>query len=415
MGNEVGRCCRFARLPATKIQELSDNNTTVNHIKTKEFQGLVPNSGGENLNGSVNAVSLGLPGNTDGDPPKDDIGDQLLADVGHPPKESEVVQGSEDPGEMTKSERSGGNKTDADGVEIAPRPRLSKRVEDGETKHMAKSSSGLRSSKSRLSGASFLGRTGSGTLDARAPNAKDGGLTAQGPATGAPFPKRPMACKLSAKTWSKLEELFRLMDEDGSNAVTREEARAFFKGAFSNLSADAMFNEVDVDGSGAITSEEFVKFWLQVRSSGYKEQEILDELGELIEGCTWRDWKDGRDTDSKKNEVKFPSRPMLCRLSQKAWSKCEELFYKIAGSEKELTITIDKAQAFFKGAFGHISADAMFNEIDLNRHGVITPKEFMQFWVQVKAAGYKEKDIIEEIDSLMEGSPWVDWKDGRKT
>merc|ERR1712194_220153 len=96
-----------------------------------------------------------------------------------------------------------------------------------------------------------------------------------------------------------------------------------------------------------------------------------EELGELIEGCTWRDWKDSRDTGAK--EVKFPSRPMLCRLSKTCWGKCEDLFYKICGSHSELSITIDKAQGFFKGAFGHISADAMFNEIDINHHGVVTP------------------------------------------
>merc|ERR1719188_1168654 len=230
---------------------------------------------------------------------------------------------------------------------------------------------------------------------------------------GKPFPKRPLACKLSAKTWAKLEELFRLMDQDGSNAVTREEAKIFFQGAFSNLSVDAMFNEVDTDGSGAITSEEFVKFWLQVRSSGYKEQDILDEIGELIEGGAWVDWKDGRDTCS--HEVKFPSRPLLCRLSQNTWKRCEELFHKMSGNDEKMQITREKAQHFFKGAFCNISADAMFNEIDLNRHGVINAKEFMNFWCQVKASGYKEKDILEEIDNLLEGSPWVDWKDGRKT
>merc|ERR1719188_210520 len=230
---------------------------------------------------------------------------------------------------------------------------------------------------------------------------------------GKPFPKRPIACKLSAKTWSKLEELFRLMDQDGSNAVTREEAKIFFQGAFSNLSVDAMFNEVDTDGSGAITSEEFVKFWQQVRSSGYKEQDILDEVGELIEGGAWVDWKDGRDTVA--HEVKFPKRPVLCRLSASAWAKCEELFHKISNNDDKMQITRDKAQSFFKGAFCNISADAMFNEIDMDHHGVITPKEFMKFWVQLKSCGYKDKEILEEIENLMEGSPWVDWKDGRRT
>jgi len=94
-------------------------------------------------------------------------------------------------------------------------------------------------------------------------------------ALGKPFPKRPMGCKLSQTCWDKLEELFRKMDPDGSNAVSKEEARTFFKGAFGKMSADAMFNEVDVDGSGAIDADEFLQFWISVRKHGYKEQEIM--------------------------------------------------------------------------------------------------------------------------------------------
>lgn len=241
-------------------------------------------------------------------------------------------------------------------------------------------------------------------------------MTASWPVQGAigkPFPKRPMGCKLSVATWNKLESLFRLMDQDGSNAVTREEANTFFQGAFSNLSVDAMFNEVDVDGSGAITAEEFINFWLQVRGSGYKEQDIVDELGELCEGGAWVDWKDGRDTVATK--PKFPRRPLFCRLSKQSWTRLEELFNKISGNDQKLQITREKAQYFFQGAFGNISADAMFNEIDVNHHGIISAKEWMGFWRQLPLHGYSEKDILEEVENLMEGNPWVDWKDGRRT
>jgi len=234
-----------------------------------------------------------------------------------------------------------------------------------------------------------------------------------GVACGAPFPKRSMTSKLSAKTYDKVEELFRLMDEDGSNAVTREEAKAFFSGSFAKMSVDAMFNEVDTDGSGAITADEFVNFWQQVRSSGYKDQDILDEIGELLEGAAWVDWKDGRNTTVQ--EVKFPKRPILCRLSAKTWGKCEELFHKISSNDEKMQITREKAKNFFQGSFVNISVDAMFNEIDVDHHGIITAKDFMHFWVQLRSHGYKDGQILEELDNLMEGSPWVDWKDGRKT
>eukprot|EP00406_Dinophysis_acuminata_P079481 CAMPEP_0179253922 /NCGR_PEP_ID=MMETSP0797-20121207/22981_1 /TAXON_ID=47934 /ORGANISM="Dinophysis acuminata, Strain DAEP01" /LENGTH=274 /DNA_ID=CAMNT_0020961801 /DNA_START=255 /DNA_END=1079 /DNA_ORIENTATION=- len=232
-------------------------------------------------------------------------------------------------------------------------------------------------------------------------------------AVGKPFPPRPMRCKLSATAWKKLEELFRCMDTDGSNAVTKVEAQAFFKGAFSSLSADAMFNEVDVDQSGAITGEEFAQFWLQVRAAGYEEQDIIDEVEVLMDGNTWVDWKDGRDT-GKKEACTYPRKPFLCRLGGKAWGKSEELFRKLCG-DGSLILTREKATSFFKGTFTKISVEAMFNEVDVNNHGVITPEEWIAFWLQVKSHGYKDSDIVQELNSMLEGSPWVDWKDGRNT
>lgn len=232
-------------------------------------------------------------------------------------------------------------------------------------------------------------------------------------AQGKPFPKRPLGCKLSQAIWDKLEDLFRKMDPDGSNAVTKEEARLFFKGAFGKLSADAMFNEVDVDGSGAIDADEFVAFWIHVRKNGYKEQDIIDELDELLEGGAWVDWKDGRNVNTNSN-LSFPKRPMLCRLGQATWNKCRELFEKIDHDSTGF-ITIEKANKHFTVGFSKMSADAMFKEIDQNHHGQISAKEWMKFWVQVKSSGYKTEDINEELDNLLQGNPWVDWKDGRST
>jgi len=232
-------------------------------------------------------------------------------------------------------------------------------------------------------------------------------------AMGKPFPKRPMGCKLSSKCWDKLEQIFHKMDPDGSDAVTKEEARLFFKGAFGKLSADAMFNEVDVDGSGAITAEEFISFWIHVAKNGYKEQDIVDELDELLEGGAWVDFKDGRETGAEKHKG-FPTRPLLCRLSAKTWKKCEDLFKKI-DTDNALTIDHAKATAHFTGTFTKVSVDAMFNEIDPKHHGQIPAKEWMKFWVNVKTSGYKECDMIDELDNLIEGGTWVDWKDGRST
>jgi len=232
-------------------------------------------------------------------------------------------------------------------------------------------------------------------------------------ALGKAFPKRPMGCKLSQEVWDKLEEFFKKMDPDGSNAVSRDEARAFFKGAFGKMSADAMFNEVDVDGSGAIDSDEFIKFWLAVKKNGYKEEDIMNELNELVEGGAWVDWNDGRDTATAAHQV-FPKRPMLCRLKQPTWNKCQQLFEKM-DTDKSRCITKEKATKHFKGGFNKVSVEAMFNEIDCNHHGQITAVEWMKFWTQVKSSGYKQQDIMDELDNLMDGQQWVDWKDGRST
>eukprot|EP00927_Polykrikos_kofoidii_P065171 TRINITY_DN60960_c0_g1_i1.p1 TRINITY_DN60960_c0_g1~~TRINITY_DN60960_c0_g1_i1.p1 ORF type:complete len:264 (+),score=56.61 TRINITY_DN60960_c0_g1_i1:98-889(+) len=229
---------------------------------------------------------------------------------------------------------------------------------------------------------------------------------------GGTFPKRPLICKLSKKAWAKLEELFTKMDPDGSNAVSREEAKQFFKGTFGKMSADAMFNEVDVDGSGAITAQEFMQFWLHIRRNGYSERDIMDEVDQLLEGGAWVDWKDGRDTAS--SHLSFPNRPLLCRLSAAAWGKCEELFFKM-DTDRSCVITHAKAAKHFTGGFGKVSVEAMFNEVDVKSHGQITAKEWMKFWVQVRHSGYKDQDIIEEIQNLIEGGAWVDWKDGRNT
>lgn len=232
-------------------------------------------------------------------------------------------------------------------------------------------------------------------------------------AVGKEFPKRPTGCKLTQPCWDKLEELFRKMDPDGSNAVTRDEARTFFKGAFGKMSADAMFNEVDVDGSGAIDSDEFIAFWLAVKKSGYKEEDIMNELEELGEGGAWVDWNDGRDTATAAQHA-FPKRPMLCRLKQSTWNKCRELFEKM-DTDKARCITKEKAAKHFKSGFNKVSVEAMFNEIDVNHHGQITAVEWMKFWTQVKSSGYSQQDILDELDNLLEGQQWVDWKDGRNT
>lgn len=230
---------------------------------------------------------------------------------------------------------------------------------------------------------------------------------------GQSYPKRPLGCRLSKELWDKLENMFVAMDTDRSNFVSREEALHFFKGTFSKISADAMFKEIDLDHSGAITADEFMNFWVQVKKSGYSDEDIAEEIDQLLQGNAWVDWKDERNTDKVKVE-EFPKRKMLCRISAETWVKCEALFREI-DQDGSMQITRPKASKHFKGAFNKVSVEAFFNEVDTKGHGTIVPKDFMAFWVQVRNSGYKDKEIREEVELLLEGEPWRDWKDGRTT
>ena len=47
-------------------------------------------------------------------------------------------------------------------------------------------------------------------------------------------------------------------------------------------------------------------------------------------------------------------------------------------------------------------------------NGSVTYAEWVDFWKNVVAQPeYLEEDVIEEIDSIIEGGSWVDWNDGR--
>eukprot|EP00404_Azadinium_spinosum_P022099 CAMPEP_0180639032 /NCGR_PEP_ID=MMETSP1037_2-20121125/44715_1 /TAXON_ID=632150 /ORGANISM="Azadinium spinosum, Strain 3D9" /LENGTH=464 /DNA_ID=CAMNT_0022660747 /DNA_START=54 /DNA_END=1444 /DNA_ORIENTATION=- len=211
---------------------------------------------------------------------------------------------------------------------------------------------------------------------------------------GEPFPQRPRAHKLSQAAWDKIEEVFRVMCKDDNN-VTRDEAYSFFTGAF----GDAMFDGVDADGSGTITADEYLGFWTQVEASGYTEQAMLEELDSLL----YESFTDSRRTSRDDPTARFPERPIRCRLSVKAWSKCETLFRTIDADGK-LSITPNKVEEFWSSSFDK-SVSALFNEVDVKGHGIITPRDWMTFWVQVRRQGCKDVEVIEVIDRMLEGKP----------
>mmetsp|Transcript_102436 Transcript_102436/g.181931 ORF Transcript_102436/g.181931 Transcript_102436/m.181931 type:complete len:157 (+) Transcript_102436:44-514(+) len=128
---------------------------------------------------------------------------------------------------------------------------------------------------------------------------------------------------LSKEAKDKAEELFTMIDEDGNGSITRDEANKFFK-SFAKVNAKAMFDEVDDDGNGSVTKAEFMAFWAQVRTAGYTNKQIMEEIELLSEGGDWVNWKDGKDVqidaktefakpksdggDKKKEEEKEPAK-----------------------------------------------------------------------------------------------------------
>ena len=82
-------------------------------------------------------------------------------------------------------------------------------------------------------------------------------------------------------------------------------------------------------------------------------------------------------------------------------------------------VTKAEASRFFT-SFGKLNAIAMFNEVDVVHEvdsdvDVITLAEWVGFWQNVKANGYSEEEMREELANMASGQSWVDFNDGRST
>mmetsp|Transcript_17406 Transcript_17406/g.47519 ORF Transcript_17406/g.47519 Transcript_17406/m.47519 type:complete len:136 (-) Transcript_17406:168-575(-) len=78
------------------------------------------------------------------------------------------------------------------------------------------------------------------------------------------------------------------------------------------------------------------------------------------------------------------------------------------------TVTLAEAGDFFGKKFGRLSAEAMLSEVDTNHDGQMSKDEWHAFWQKVLVSGYSEEDVTIEVDAMMSGGAWVDWKDGVK-
>mmetsp|Transcript_58056 Transcript_58056/g.155454 ORF Transcript_58056/g.155454 Transcript_58056/m.155454 type:complete len:134 (-) Transcript_58056:83-484(-) len=101
-------------------------------------------------------------------------------------------------------------------------------------------------------------------------------------------------------------------------------------------------------------------------------------------------------------------------LTQPTKDKLEELFGKM-DLDKSGDINLKEAVSFWGQNFAKVNAAAFFNEVDTNENTSISLPEYIGFWANVKKNGYTEDEILEEVENMLSGGSWVDWKDGRTT
>ncbi|CAD8127438.1 unnamed protein product [Paramecium sonneborni] len=96
-------------------------------------------------------------------------------------------------------------------------------------------------------------------------------------------------------------------------------------------------------------------------------------------------------------------------LSPQLRSKALEIFKRIDVNNSG-SIDKDETQKFWKTNFAKVNTQALFNAVDFDKSGQITEDEWMAFWEIVKKSGYSDKEIFEELDNLMEGKAWVQFR-----
>jgi len=101
-------------------------------------------------------------------------------------------------------------------------------------------------------------------------------------------------------------------------------------------------------------------------------------------------------------------------LSDVLFSKVKTLFEKM-DADGNGEITREEARAFWGKNFAKVNAQAMFNEVDDDNSGAVDFPEWVGFWENVIKSEYKEEDLIEEIEMIIEGGSWVDFDDNRTT
>lgn len=109
----------------------------------------------------------------------------------------------------------------------------------------------------------------------------------------------------------------------------------------------------------------------------------------------------------------FPERPKMCPLSRHVWDRLELLFSRM-DSDASGTVTREKAidfvNAYRRVCTTQLGSQSSMYEL-VNENGAITANSFIQFWLLLRENGCGEDAILEEVENILRGGSWRDWKD----
>jgi len=97
-------------------------------------------------------------------------------------------------------------------------------------------------------------------------------------------------------------------------------------------------------------------------------------------------------------------------LSHDASNMAKQVFNKL---DVDGSKSIDQKETikFWRHNFAKINTAMFFESVDANADGVISFKEWMEFWKVVKGAGHSDAEIIEELTNMNHGLSWRGFED----
>merc|ERR1719277_396163 len=97
-------------------------------------------------------------------------------------------------------------------------------------------------------------------------------------------------------------------------------------------------------------------------------------------------------------------------LTDQLWARFKPARAATGGGGGGAVVTREQAMGHFGSKFGKMSVDAMFAQVDRDQDNFMTKDEWDGFWDNVRAHGYSEDRIAEEVESLLAGGAWIDWQ-----